>query len=917
MRMKPIILGLTLCLLLSAIAAAAAPVSPAISLQGKLTDAKGYPLSGSYNFQFKIFDVASGGTALWTSPVQSVPVSKGIWQTSISPPDSIDFNSSLWLEVTVGTEILSPRSQLMFSSLSYASSRLLPTTWPVQTPTIVTGNRDLSNQYEYIRIGTQGTEGRTNNYIGGFMYDFPSTPTNGFIDDAFNIFTYNNKNISLKAPTVIVVGPINLNKGLTGVAMRVNEAEALWYDGDYFSWGYGGSKNYFARPIGIGTTNPAEELHIKGPSGYQIRIESPRKNISLGTGETANFAILDVENNIAPFIVDLKNNVLIAKNLTVDNINYPLFVDATNNRVGIGTGSPGDVLHVKAGNQEGITISSDDGWIKSTTASGGGFAKLAYVGRNFSFIDPRQNEVMRIVLRGSEGGVDSGFVGIGTTNPLHKLDVNGEVSGNALCINEDCLTAWPSGGVGGSGTTNRVAKWTGASSLGNSIITDDGTSVSVAGRVSSTEWCDSQYDVCANPLGDGWLHVRNKANTAYKGLAADTLYVAISGTYIDEAGPGGEMKIKDSVLISHASNPILMVNDTTNGVITSLQAQDALGWVGTATQTDFYIGTRNNWRMIIKDSTASVGIGTQPLRNKLQVYTADYETTAINGTATGNWYNYPVIGVYGQAKTYGVYGVGTENTGVYAKGQATGLFAESTAGDAIWATSPNGWAGYFSGGIRTSENITTGPNIGKSGRIYSEAGTGYPFAIRGLALSTNTVGVSGEYGDFGGIPNNGVGVFAYANNGQSALRADSDGTTPYAIEALGKIYTNSNLEVAGTSTLTGNVVIGPSSTVGATGTLGNTLCRRVYAGCGGIDGKTLIKSTNAGSGSQCFESMDDVLVQCPTGYKILGGGCLGVGGYYIDHNYPSGTDSWFCSWNGHFTSQLAYAICCKVTVSED
>jgi len=44
----------------------------------------------------------------------------------------------------------------------------------------------------------------------------------------------------------------------------VNGAEALWYNGTYFSWGYGGQANYFADKVGIGTTNPQSTLDVNG-----------------------------------------------------------------------------------------------------------------------------------------------------------------------------------------------------------------------------------------------------------------------------------------------------------------------------------------------------------------------------------------------------------------------------------------------------------------------------------------------------------------------------------------------------------------------------------------------------------------------------------------------------------------------------
>ncbi|HAT63625.1 MAG TPA: hypothetical protein DCS66_03350, partial [Flavobacteriaceae bacterium] len=61
-----------------------------------------------------------------------------------------------------------------------------------------------------------------------------------------------------------VNGPINLNEDIASasVAMRVNGAEALWYNGTYFSWGFGATANFFADPIGIGLSAPAYQLEL-------------------------------------------------------------------------------------------------------------------------------------------------------------------------------------------------------------------------------------------------------------------------------------------------------------------------------------------------------------------------------------------------------------------------------------------------------------------------------------------------------------------------------------------------------------------------------------------------------------------------------------------------------------------------------
>lgn len=50
-----------------------------------------------------------------------------------------------------------------------------------------------------------------------------------------------------------------------------------------------------------------------------------------------------------------------------------------------------------------------------------------------------------LILQGQGGNV-----GIYTTNPEKRLDVNGGIRGTELCINNDCRTSWPGGNSGGN-----------------------------------------------------------------------------------------------------------------------------------------------------------------------------------------------------------------------------------------------------------------------------------------------------------------------------------------------------------------------------------------------------------------------------------------------------------------------------------
>ena len=70
-----------------------------------------------------------------------------------------------------------------------------------------------------------------------------------------------------------IAGDLNLNKGIaSGVALRVNSNEALWFNGNFFSWGYGGNFNYFADriAIGLGNTNPSNAYSLDALGAINI-----------------------------------------------------------------------------------------------------------------------------------------------------------------------------------------------------------------------------------------------------------------------------------------------------------------------------------------------------------------------------------------------------------------------------------------------------------------------------------------------------------------------------------------------------------------------------------------------------------------------------------------------------------------------
>jgi hypothetical protein len=87
-------------------------VTSAINYQGRLADSSGSPLSGTYTMTFRLYEAATGGTAL-DMDIHDVVVTDGLFNTAIAFDTSYFDGRELWLGVTVGTDSeMTPRQEL-------------------------------------------------------------------------------------------------------------------------------------------------------------------------------------------------------------------------------------------------------------------------------------------------------------------------------------------------------------------------------------------------------------------------------------------------------------------------------------------------------------------------------------------------------------------------------------------------------------------------------------------------------------------------------------------------------------------------------------------------------------------------------------------------------------------------------------
>ena len=107
--------------------------------------------------------------------------------------------------------------------------------------------------------------------------------------------------------------------------------------------------------LGLGTSSPSQLLHVKGGTNGGIRVE--------GTGFStgANIQILNTSNsNTTPSFIGQRTTATPSRGIEIsDGTNPHFFVDTGNGRVGIGTTSPGALLHVAGTGRIGASDTSD------------------------------------------------------------------------------------------------------------------------------------------------------------------------------------------------------------------------------------------------------------------------------------------------------------------------------------------------------------------------------------------------------------------------------------------------------------------------------------------------------------------------------------------------------------------------------
>ncbi len=197
---------------------------------------------------------------------------------------------------------------------------------------------------------------------------------------------------------------------------------------------------------------------------------------------------------------------------------------------------------------------------------------------------------------------NGGNVGIGTTGPSQKLDVDGNLRVRSLasCNTVDtdasgnlaCGTDETSSGVGGSGTTNYLAKFSGATSIGNSLVYDNGTNVGIGTTSPSQKLSvEGGHFYITNSASDTGLFVVNTSTGGRRYIISSTGNASSVGggklNFHDEIASASRMVIDSSGNVGvGTTSPVRKLDVNGDGL--------SVGFTSPLGQTRIILGNRNS-----------------------------------------------------------------------------------------------------------------------------------------------------------------------------------------------------------------------------------------------------------------------------------------------------------------------------------
>ncbi len=266
---------------------------------------------------------------------------------------------------------------------------------------------------------------------------------------------------------------------------------------------------------------------------------------------------------------------------------------------------------------------------------------------------------------------------------LKSIDLN---SGAVSCETDDI----GGGGVTGSGTANYISKWTGGTSLGNSVISDDGNKVyigtsSISGKLNVYD--SSGYAISGQTSSAGGVGVYGSNGGSGNGIFGSSS--TGNGVYGTTAGNGASGVYGQSL---GGSNGAAGTSGWGNGVYA---ASNSGNGVYATSNTGYGVYGQTNGDSAVYGNNLAGGngvAGTSVTGNAVYARSSSgVGVSSFGGT----------FGVYGVAPStgIGVYGSCSSGNGVYGySGSSWGVSGYSSSSSGVEGRTGSGWAAVYGKG---------------------------------------------------------------------------------------------------------------------------------------------------------------------------------------------------------------------------
>ena len=405
-------------------AAHAAGPPEAMTYQGFLVDANGNPLAPStpanYPVIFRIFQAAAGGASLW-SEQQIVTVDKGNFSVILSEGSAVGAEPKpllstvlstngadryIQISVTIGaaTSDMLPRLRFLPAPYAFLATSANNLVSPAGVPVIRYGNSRVEVTGDIAASGVisgngAGLTGLTVGQVSGTFAD-NQLSANVARRDVGNAFTGNQSiNGTLGLGTLATAFPLTIGNNTLGDKL------SLWgQSGNSFGFGIAPSL------LQIHTDNSGNDIAFGyGSSAAMTETMRIKGNGNVGIGTTQPGARLSL---VAPGNAELAGSALSTTLRTTAGV--------------LGTTANSELALASIGFNSGNNSSLG---IRAIPATAGSVWDTAAVGLGMDVDNTARAGGASLWLHGN------GNIGIATTTPTAKLDVNGSIKATSIAVN--------------------------------------------------------------------------------------------------------------------------------------------------------------------------------------------------------------------------------------------------------------------------------------------------------------------------------------------------------------------------------------------------------------------------------------------------------------------------------------------------